>query len=82
MRGLELFVLGKGVIFFVGCNPLQDVSRMGANNAAWEAVHVWEIFPSYFFKEGAVPWQHHRLHYAQPNALLRAIDIEIRVFFC
>ena len=29
----------------------------------------------------AVPWQHHRLHYAQPTALLRAIRIAIRVFF-
>ncbi|KAK6320567.1 hypothetical protein J4Q44_G00096740 [Coregonus suidteri] len=31
---------------------LQDVSRMGANNAAREAIHVREIFTSYFFKEG------------------------------
>ncbi|XP_055767369.1 uncharacterized protein LOC129842756 isoform X1 [Salvelinus fontinalis] len=50
---------------------LQDVSRMGSNNAAREAIRVQEIFTSYFFKEGAVPWQHHRLHYAQPKALLR-----------
>ncbi|KAK6316559.1 hypothetical protein J4Q44_G00119590 [Coregonus suidteri] len=34
---------------------LQDVSRMGANNAAREAIHVREIFTSYFFEEGAVP---------------------------
>lgn len=60
---------------------LQDVSRMGSNNAAREAIRVQEIFTSYFFKEGAVPWQHHRLHYAQPKALLRAIHIAIRVFF-
>ncbi|XP_055766989.1 uncharacterized protein LOC129844858 isoform X1 [Salvelinus fontinalis] len=50
---------------------LQDVSRMGSNHAAREAIRVREIFTSYFFKEGAVPWQHHRLHYAQPKALLR-----------
>ncbi|KAK6314528.1 hypothetical protein J4Q44_G00159870 [Coregonus suidteri] len=60
---------------------LQDVSRMGANNAAREAIRVQEIFTSYFFEESAVPWQHHRLHYAQPKALLRAIHIAIRAFF-
>jgi hypothetical protein len=60
---------------------LQDVSRMGSNNAAREAIRVHEIFTSYFFKEGALPWQHYRLHYAQPKALLRAIHIAIRVFF-
>ncbi|KAK6303000.1 hypothetical protein J4Q44_G00273550 [Coregonus suidteri] len=54
---------------------------MGANNAVREAIHVREIFTSYFFEEGAVPWQHHRLPYAQPNALLRAIHMAIRVFF-
>ncbi|XP_055767304.1 uncharacterized protein LOC129842700 [Salvelinus fontinalis] len=31
---------------------LQDVSRMGSNNAAREAIRVQEIFTSYFFKEG------------------------------
>ncbi|KAM9490909.1 uncharacterized protein ACWYII_003338 [Salvelinus alpinus] len=30
---------------------LQDVSRMGSNNAAREAIRVQEIFTSYFFKE-------------------------------
>ena len=50
---------------------------MGSNNAAREAFCVWEIF----FEEGAVPWQHHRLNYAEPKALLRAIHIAIRVFF-
>ncbi|KAK6297075.1 hypothetical protein J4Q44_G00332170 [Coregonus suidteri] len=57
---------------------LQDVSRIGANNAEQEAIRGREIFTSYFFEEGAVPWQHHRLHYAQPKALLRAIHIAIR----
>ncbi|KAK6302169.1 hypothetical protein J4Q44_G00282220 [Coregonus suidteri] len=33
---------------------LQDVARMGANNAAREAIHVRETFTTYFFKEGAV----------------------------
>ena len=60
---------------------LQDVSRMGSNNAAREAICEREIFISYFFEEGAVPWQHNRLHYAQPKAILRAIHIAIRVFF-
>ncbi|KAK6296597.1 hypothetical protein J4Q44_G00327390 [Coregonus suidteri] len=32
---------------------LQDVSRMGANNAAREAIHVREIFTSYLFEEGS-----------------------------
>jgi hypothetical protein len=50
------------------------------NNTASEAIRVQEIFTSYFFKEGAVPWQHHRLHYVQPKALLRAIHIALRVF--
>jgi hypothetical protein len=59
----------------------QDVSRMGSNNAAREAIRVWEIVTSYFFDEGAVPWQHHRLHYAQPKAILRIIHIVIRLFF-
>ncbi|KAM9517241.1 uncharacterized protein ACWYII_044303 [Salvelinus alpinus] len=58
---------------------LQDVSRMGSNNAAREAIRVREIFTSYFFEEGAIPWQHHRLHYAQPKALLRAIHIAHKV---
>ncbi|KAK6305081.1 hypothetical protein J4Q44_G00238610 [Coregonus suidteri] len=31
---------------------LQDVSRMGANNAGQEAIHAREIFTSYFFEEG------------------------------
>jgi hypothetical protein len=48
---------------------LQDVSRMVSNNAGREAICVREIFTSYLFEEGAVPWQHHRLHYAQPKAL-------------
>ncbi|KAM9492779.1 uncharacterized protein ACWYII_004489 isoform 3-T3 [Salvelinus alpinus] len=33
---------------------LQDVSRMGSNNAAREAIRVQEIFTSYFFKEGYI----------------------------
>ncbi|KAK6328948.1 hypothetical protein J4Q44_G00009260 [Coregonus suidteri] len=33
---------------------LQDISRMGANNAAQEAIHVREIFTSYFFEEGYI----------------------------
>ncbi|KAK6321997.1 hypothetical protein J4Q44_G00067890 [Coregonus suidteri] len=33
---------------------LQDVSRMGANNAAREPIHVREIFTSYFFEEGYI----------------------------
>ncbi|KAK6320108.1 hypothetical protein J4Q44_G00092150 [Coregonus suidteri] len=32
---------------------LQDVSRMGANNAAREAIHGREMF-TYFFKEGYI----------------------------
>jgi hypothetical protein len=46
-----------------------------------EAIRVQEIFTSYFFEEGAVSWQHHRLHFAQQNSVLRAIHIAIRVFF-
>ena len=57
---------------------LQDVSRIGADKAR-EAIFVQEIFTYYFFEEGAVPWQHHRLHYAQPKTLLRAIHM--KVFF-
>ena len=60
---------------------LQDVSRMESNNTAGEVVSVQEIFTSYFLEEGAVPWQHHRLHYAPPEALFRAIHIAIWVFF-
>uniref|UniRef100_A0A4W5LL30 Uncharacterized protein n=1 Tax=Hucho hucho TaxID=62062 RepID=A0A4W5LL30_9TELE len=60
---------------------LQDISSMGSNNAAREAIRVREIFTSYFFEEGAVPWQHYRLHYAQPKACLRSIHIAITVFF-
>ena len=33
---------------------LQDVSRMGSNNAAREAIRLWEI-TFYFFKGGVVP---------------------------
>ncbi|KAM9492837.1 uncharacterized protein ACWYII_004538 isoform 2-T2 [Salvelinus alpinus] len=33
---------------------LQDVSRMGSNNAAREAIRVQEIFTSSFFKEGYI----------------------------
>ncbi|KAM9492790.1 uncharacterized protein ACWYII_004501 isoform 2-T2 [Salvelinus alpinus] len=33
---------------------LQDVSRMGSNHAAREAIRVREIFTSYFFKEGYI----------------------------
>jgi hypothetical protein len=60
---------------------LQDVSRMGSNNAVREAILVQEIFISYFFEEGAVPWQSHRLYYLQPKALSRAFRIAIRVIF-
>ena len=60
---------------------LLDVARMGSNNAAREAICVQEIFISYFFEEAGVHWWHHRLHYAQPNPLLRAIHIAIRVLF-
>ncbi|KAM9500035.1 uncharacterized protein ACWYII_002620 [Salvelinus alpinus] len=42
----------KATIASIRC---QDVSRMGSNNAAREAIRVWEIFTSYFFEEGAVP---------------------------
>jgi hypothetical protein len=60
---------------------LQDVARMGANNAALEEICVREIFTSFFFEEGAVPLQHYRLHYAKPEAHLRAIHIAVIVFF-
>ena len=49
---------------------LQDVSRMGSNSAAREAIRVQIIFTSYFFKECAVPSQHHRLHYCMHNQRL------------
>ncbi len=35
---------------------LQDMRRMGSNNAAKKAMHVREIYASYLSVEGAVPW--------------------------
>jgi hypothetical protein len=46
---------------------LQDVSRMEFPTIQQEQIRVREIFTSYFLEEGAVPWQHHRLHYAPPK---------------
>ncbi len=36
---------------------LQEVTRMGSNNATREAIRVREKFMTYFSTEGAVPWQ-------------------------
>ena len=36
---------------------LQDLRRVGSNNASREAIRVREIYASYFSAEGAVPWQ-------------------------
>lgn len=36
---------------------LQDIRRVGSNNAAREAIRVRETYASYFAAEGAVPWQ-------------------------
>ena len=36
---------------------LQDLRRVGSNNAAREAIRVRETYASYFSAEGAVPWQ-------------------------
>ncbi|NP_001129460.1 uncharacterized protein LOC100191015 [Danio rerio] len=36
---------------------LQEVTRVGSNNATREAIRVRETFTSYFSTEGAVPWQ-------------------------
>ncbi|RXN29863.1 nuclease HARBI1 [Labeo rohita] len=38
-------------------SALQNVSRVGSNNAAREAMHVRESLADYFCAEGAVPWQ-------------------------
>ncbi|KAK7175588.1 hypothetical protein R3I93_002497 [Phoxinus phoxinus] len=36
---------------------LQEVSRLGSNNATRESIRVRETFMEYFSTEGAVPWQ-------------------------
>ncbi|KAI2660985.1 hypothetical protein H4Q32_027579 [Labeo rohita] len=38
-------------------SALQNVSRVGSNNAAQEAMHVRETLADYFCAEVAVPWQ-------------------------
>ena len=37
--------------------PLPGLGRLASNNAAREAIRVWETFTSYFTSEGKVPWQ-------------------------
>ena len=36
---------------------LQDLIKVGGNDAAREAIRVREIYASYISAEGAVPWQ-------------------------
>ena len=38
-------------------SSLQDVSRMGSNNASMESFRIRRTFCSHFYAEGAVSWQ-------------------------
>lgn len=38
-------------------SALQIISKVLTNNVAWEAIHVWETFATYFCAKGAISWQ-------------------------
>jgi hypothetical protein len=68
---------------------LQNVSRMGSNNTAREAIVCWRSSPPTSSKRVLFPGNtidyaqpnYAQLDYAQPKALLRAIHIAVKVLF-